>query len=291
MKIGFIGFGIMGSAMAANLASAGFRLLVYNRTREKVQSLISDQVVWKDTAAELAKEVDILFTMLSTPEVVSEVSGGENGFLPAMRKGSIWVDCSTVNPSFSRRMAELCRDHGVGFLDAPVSGSKIPALKGELVFLVGGDAELVKTCEPFFEVMGKKYVHVGGNGMGSAMKMVVNLLLGEAMYAFAEGMVLGESLGIGKDMLFDVLLGSPAVAPLMTLKRDKLANDDYSPEFPLQWQQKDLHLASVCAFEQGISLPGVNAIKEIYALAKQQGWAQSDISAIYAFLKQRKDPL
>lgn len=201
MKIGFIGFGIMGSAMAANLAKAGYRMLVHNRTRDKVETLLSNNVIWKSSPAELAAEADIVFTMLSTPEVVHDVSCGENGFLYAMRPGSIWVDCSTVNPSFSRRMGQLCREHSVSFLDAPVSGSKIPAEKGELLFLVGGDTDHVVGCSPYFDVMGKKYIHVGATGMGSAMKMVINLILGEAMLAFSEGMVLGEALGISQKML------------------------------------------------------------------------------------------
>lgn len=288
MKIGFIGFGIMGSAMAANLAKAGYHLLVYNRTKSKVEGLLSDNVVWKQSAYELAAEADIVFTMLSTPEVVSDISCGPNGFLEALKPGSIWVDCSTVNPSFSRQMALRCREHSVGFLDAPVSGSKLPALKGELVFLVGGDADHVMGCAPYFNVMGLKYIHVGGNGMGSAMKMVINLILGEAMFAFSEGMVLGESLGITREMLFDVLIGSPVVAPLMAMKREKMLTGDYSPEFPLQWVQKDLHLAAQTAFECNVSLPGVNAVKEIYALAKRRGFAESDLCAIYAFLKEQK---
>ena len=289
MKIGFIGFGIMGSAMAANLAKAGYQMLVHNRTKHKVEPLLSKNVVWKGDAAELAAQVDIVFTMLSTPEVVYDISCGDNGFLAAMKPGTIWVDCSTVNPSFSTQMAQRCREHSVGFLDAPVSGSKIPAVKGELLFLVGGDAAHVDGCAPYFAVMGKKYVHVGENGHGSAMKMVINLLLGEAMFAFSEGMVLGESLGISRKMLFDVLLSSPAVAPLMALKREKMETGDYSPEFPLQWVQKDLHLASLSAYEQGLSLPGVNVIKEVYALAKRRGLAQSDLSAIYKFLREQGD--
>lgn len=287
MKIGFIGFGIMGSAMAANLAKAGYHMLVHNRTRDKVEPILGNNVVWKGSPADLAAEVDIVFTMLSTPEVVYDVSCGENGFLAAMKPGSIWVDCSTVNPSFSCQMAHRCREYAVGFLDAPVSGSKIPAERGELLFLVGGDADYVNACAPYFDIMGKKYVHVGENGMGSAMKMVINLLLGEAMFAFSEGMVLGESLGISREMLFDVLLTSPAVAPLMALKREKMEKGDYSPEFPLQWVQKDLHLASVSAYEQGVSLPGVNVIKEVYALAKRSGLGQSDLSAIYKFLREQ----
>lgn len=135
--------------------------------------------------------------------------------------------------------------------------------------------------------MWNKFIHVGENGKGSALKMVFNLLLGQAMYAFSEGINLGRSLGIDQSLLFDVLMQAPVVAPFISLKRDKMEQGDYKPEFPLQWMQKDLQLASQSAYEQGIPLPGVNVIKEIYALAKKEGYRDRDFSAIYEFLNRQ----
>ena len=289
MKIGFIGLGIMGNRMANNLAEAGYDLLVYNRTKEKAKNLTAlENVKWADSPSELAKEADYLFTMLSTPTVVEEMATGQGGFLKHLKENATWIDTSTVNPSFTQKMASLSKNKGINFVDAPVAGSKLPAGKGELIFLAGGEEKTVNDCIPFFEIMGKKYIHAGENGKGTSLKMVFNLLLGQAMSAFAEGMALGESLGIDKQTLFDTLLESPVVAPFIKLKREKIDQDNYEPEFPLQWMQKDLHLASDTAFEQNIGLPAVNVIKEVYALAKNAGYADKDFSAIYKYLSDQQ---
>ena len=285
MKVGFIGLGIMGSRMADNLAEAGYELLIYNRTKEKASNLLKRKnVSWKDSPARLAEEADILFTMVSSPSVVEQLAAGEEGFLEHLNSGAIWVDSSTVNPSFTRKMASLSKRYNIHFLDAPVAGSKMPAKEGELIFLVGGDTELVNNCAPFFKAMGKKYIHVGENGKGTSLKMVFNLLLGQAMNAFSEGIALGESLGIDKDTLFNTLLGSPVVAPFIATKRQMMDQNIYEAEFPLKWLQKDLQLASETAYEQGVALPAVNVIKEIYAQAKKAGYADEDFSAIYKYL-------
>jgi 3-hydroxyisobutyrate dehydrogenase/glyoxylate/succinic semialdehyde reductase len=132
--------------------------------------------------------------------------------------------------------------------------------------------------------MGSKIVHVGGHGQGTSLKMVINLLMGEAMAAFAEGMILGQSLGISQEMLFGILLGGPAVAPLAASKREKIESGKYEVEFPLHWMQKDLQLAAVTAYETGVALPLANVAKEIYRLAMRQGDGDKDYSAIYEFL-------
>jgi len=132
--------------------------------------------------------------------------------------------------------------------------------------------------------MGNKIVHAGGHGAGTSMKMVVNVLLGDAMAAFAEAMALGEGLGISRSVLLDSLLATPAVAPFLALKRDKIETGNYEAEFPLRWQQKDLHLACVSAFESGVAMPVTNAVKELYQLAMRAGHATQDFSAIYDYL-------
>lgn len=289
MKVGFIGLGIMGSRMAKNLAEAGYEMLVNNRTKEKAEELIArENVTWKDSPSEVSKDADYLITMLSTPTVVEEMATGKNGFISHLKQNATWIDSSTVNPSFTEKMATLSKNHGIRFIDAPVAGSKLPTEKGELIFLAGGEREVINDCIPFFEIMGKKYIHAGENGKGTSLKMVFNLLLGQAMNAFAEGMALGESLGIEKNLLFDTLLESPVVAPFVKIKREKMEQNTYDPEFPLQWMQKDLHLASDTAFEQSIGLPAVNVIKEVYAFAKNAGYADNDFSAIYKYLTDQK---
>ena len=284
MKIGFVGLGIMGSRMAANLAKQRHVLLLYNRTRAKAEALIDPCVTVADLPAEAAKDVRVLFTMLAHPDAVEEAALGDNGFLDHLEAGAIWVDCSSVNPSFSKRMAAEAERRNVRFVDAPVTGSAPAASDAKLVFWVGaGDVDL-EAIRPLLLSMGNKIVHVGGRGAGTSMKMVVNLLMGNAMAAFAEGMELGEALGISRKVLFDSLLETPAVAPFLALKRAKIDNGNYATEFPIAWMQKDLHLASVSAFETGVALPLTNSAKEIYRLAMRNGHANEDFSAIYEFL-------
>ena len=275
----------MGRRMAANLAKDGHSMVVYNRTYDKARTVLQhESAEWRDSPVQVARESDVLFTMLSSPEVVKDMALGENSFLEHLQPNTIWVDSSTVNPSFSREMAKESRARKVAFLDAPVAGSKDPAEKGELIFLAGGDKQVVDQCIPFFQAMGKKHIHVGENGKGTSLKMVFNLLLGQAMYAFSEGMNLGRSLGVDQTLMLDVLLQSPVVAPFISGKREKIEGGDYEAEFPLQWMQKDLQLASQSAYEEGLALPAVNVIKEIYGMAKRHGYGEKDFSSVFEFL-------
>ncbi|MGW8195398.1 MAG: NAD(P)-dependent oxidoreductase [Desulforhopalus sp.] len=284
MKIGFIGMGIMGSRMAMNLLAAGKNLTINNRTREKAQALLDKGAKWADTPAEVASSVDVFFTMLSTPEAVKTVATGQDGFLQAMPKDTLWVNCSTVDPDFARQMARLADTQGVGYLDAPVAGTKGPAESGDLVFLVGGDSENVNRCQSCFDCMGKKTMHLGDAGMGSSMKMLFNLMLGCTMAAYSETLVLGEAFGFSKDDIGKVLLDAPVTAPFVKMKHRLIAESNFEEHFPLCWMRKDLHLAADAAYKSGIALPGLNSIKEIYGLAEKQGLGRKDFAAVYQFL-------
>jgi 3-hydroxyisobutyrate dehydrogenase-like beta-hydroxyacid dehydrogenase len=287
MKVGFIGLGIMGSPMAQNLQKAGYDLVVYNRTPEKADDLVARGAQFADSPAEVGDRVDMLFTMLAAPKAVYETALGSHGFLDSLKENSLWVDCSTVNPSFSMEMAGKAREKGVRFLDAPVAGTKGPAEEGQLIFFVGGDEKDLDLCKPLLETMGRAVVHVGKNGMGTSMKMVVNLMLAESMLAFSEAMTLGEALGISKDALFNTLLGGPLTAPFIGGKRNKIETGNFEPEFPLKWMHKDTHLVSVTAYENDVALPALNVVKEIYAVARRNGLGDKDFSAIYHLLSSR----
>jgi 3-hydroxyisobutyrate dehydrogenase-like beta-hydroxyacid dehydrogenase len=284
MKIGFIGLGIMGSRMAANLQKHGYPLVVFNRTRAKVEPLLGPCGTFSDSPAKLAEQVDVLFTMLAHPDAVEEAALGANGFLNHLRSNALWVDCSSVNPSFSKKMAAEAARREVHFVDAPVTGSAGPAAEAKLIFWVGADTADLERIRPLLLCMGNKIVHAGKHGMGTSMKTVVNLLLGTGMAAFAEAMALGEGLGISRKMLFDSLLGTPAVAPFLASKREKIESENYKAEFPLRWMQKDMHLASMSAYESGVAMPLTNVAKELYCLAMREGHATQDFSAVYDYL-------
>jgi 3-hydroxyisobutyrate dehydrogenase/glyoxylate/succinic semialdehyde reductase len=289
-KIGFIGLGIMGSRMAANLQKHGHPLVVFNRTRAKAEHLLANGAEWAASPTALAEHVQVIFTMLAHPEAVKEAALGEDGFLAHLLPGAIWVDCSTVNPSFSREMAKQARERGIRFLDAPVTGSKGQAALGKLVFWVGGTAADLKACQSLLECMGNRIVHCGVQGLGTSLKMVMNQLLGTVMAASAEGLVLGKSLGLPLDLLFEALLGGPAAAPFLAAKRERIETGDFEDaDFPLRWLQKDLHLASVSAYESGVPMPLTNVAKEIYRFAIREGAGDKDFSAIYDCLARNYD--
>ena len=284
MKIGFIGLGIMGSRMAANLQTHGNSLVVFNRTRAKAEPLLGPCGTFADSPAKLAEQVDVLFTMLAHPDAVEQAALGFEGFLNFLRPHALWIDCSSVNPSFSKKMAAAAARRQVHFVDAPVTGSAPAAADAKLIFWVGADLADLEKIRPLLLCMGNKIVHTGGHGAGTSMKMVINLLLGTGMAAFAEAMALGEGLGLSSKMLFDSLLGTPAVAPFLATKRNKIDNHDYDVEFPLRWMQKDMQLATVSAYETGVATPLTNVTKEMYRLAMRDGHATEDFSAIYEFL-------
>jgi 3-hydroxyisobutyrate dehydrogenase/glyoxylate/succinic semialdehyde reductase len=290
MKVGFIGLGIMGSRMAANLQKHGHSLFVFNRTRAKAEPLLAQGAKWADSPAALAPQVEIIFTMLAYPDAVEEAALGKDGFLSHLESGRMWVDCSTVNPSFSKKMAAEAQARGIRFLGAPVTGSKGPAAEAKLIFWVGGDAADLEACRPLLQSMGSRIVHCGGPAMGTSVKMVMNQVLGTFMAAFSEGLILGQSLGISRAVLFEALFNGPAAAPFIAVKRPRIEAENYGQaDFELRWLQKDLHLAAMSAYETGVAMPLTNAAKEIYRLAIRDGHGDEDISAIYGYLAQNRD--
>lgn len=286
MKVGFIGLGIMGSRMAANLVQAGHQVTVHNRTRAKAEAVLAAGATWADSPAQAVAGAEVAITMLSAPDAVRAAAEGAAGLLGALPAGAVWVDCSTVNPSFSRQMGAAAKAKGLRFLDAPVSGSKGPAEKGELAFLVGGAEADVAAVQPLFEAMGNKVSHTGDVGMGSAMKMVTNLLLGMGMLAFSEALVFGQSMGIPKETLLESLLGGRMTPGFLMGRKAKFASEQFDTDFPLQWMHKDLELVAETAYETGVALPAANAAKEVFALARRAGLGDLDASAVYLALKQ-----
>lgn len=286
-KIGFIGLGIMGSRMAANLLKAGYELVVHNRSKAKATDLLERGAVWAESPTEVAEQCQVVWTMLSTPEVVQKIFSGPNGLAQALGEGHLWVDSSTVDPEFTRRMAEQVALTGAHYLEAPVAGTKGPAENGELMFLMGGDAEDIERVRGPLDVMGRGAAHFSGIGAGASMKLIINQLLAQSVLAFAEALSLGDAMGIPQKALLDTLLKTPVVAPVMAAIRPRIESGSTEPNFPLQWIQKDLHLASLTAYQLGLPMPLLNTAKEVYAQAKAAGHGEEDFTAIFAHL--RKD--
>lgn len=276
----FIGLGIMGSRMAANLLGHGNSLTVFNRTASRAAPLAKLGATAAATPAEAARSRAVVFTMLADPPAVEAAALGSDGFLPAMARGALWVDCSTVDPAFSRRMAQEASARGIRFMDAPVAGSLPAAEKGDLSFLVGGDAKDLEECRPLLSAMGKAIRHMGGTGAGTSIKLVINMLLADSMAAFSEALALGQAMGFPRPLLLEALIGGPVTAPFLSGKREKLASGGFDAEFPLRLMLKDLGLVSTTANTLGVTLPVALAVKDLYAKAAKDGLAESDFSSI-----------
>lgn len=285
-KVGFIGLGIMGSRMAQNLLAQDVALIVYNRTPDKAMPLVEAGAKLAETPREAAA-ADIVFTMVAHPEAVTDVALGPEGFLDHLAPGALWVDCSTVHPQFAREMAAAAAARQVHHVDAPAAGTKPQAANAELVFFVGGEDEDVARCRPYLQMMGRRVVHAGDHGMGTALKMVVNTLLGAAMAAFAESVKLGRALGLDQETLFEALIGGPVVAPFVAAKREKMEQDCYDPQFPLKWMRKDLHMVATAAYDAEVAMPLAALTGELYQQAVAAGFGDLDFSAIYRQLNDK----
>lgn len=281
MKVGFIGLGIMGSRMAANVQTAGHALIVHNRTKSKADALVASGATYADTPAAVAAAAEVVITVLAHPQAVTESAFGDDGFLDGMKAGSIWVNGTTGNPAFARAMDAAAQERGIRYLDAPVGGSKDAAASAKLTFIVGGEAADVEAATPLLQSMAQKIVHAGPAGMGTALKLVLNNLLAVQMAGFAEALHFGESMGIARETLLNVLVGGPVVAPFMAGKKAFIASDDFSDtHFPLKWMHKDLHMVAMAAYDAGAPMPVSNAAKEAFQHAVAEGLREMDFSAI-----------
>lgn len=286
MKIAFLGLGIMGSRMARNLLKQGFSLTVYNRSPEPVRELEQAGAHAAGGFAEAVAHADIVVSMLASPAVLETVALGDDGFVGAIKEGALWIECSTVNPSFTAREQAAATARGVRFMDAPVAGTKGPAEKGELTFLVGATDADLEQARPLLEAMGAKTVHVGEVGRGAGFKMLVNAMLAQNMLVFSETLLLGERLGLSRDFLLDTLPKLPVSAPFLGAKAELIRGGDYQAQFPLEWMHKDLQLLSQTAYEQDQPLFLANLAKEIYAEAKHEK-GRHDFAAIYQYLAEK----
>ncbi|BES72862.1 NAD(P)-dependent oxidoreductase [Marinobacter nanhaiticus D15-8W] len=283
MKVTFIGLGIMGQRMARNLLPH-VDLTVWNRSPEPARILGEAGAQVADSPVDAVSGADVVFSMLASPEVVETLAFGEGGFLKAMAENSLWVDCSTVNPSFSRQSAAEAGTAGVHFMDGPVAGTRQPAEDGTLSFLIGGNQKDLDRVKPLLEHMGSKILHVGGHGQGTAFKMLVNAMLAQSMVVFSETALLGEKLGFDREMLMDTLPGLPVSAPFLRGKAELIRNGEFEAQFPLELMYKDLQLLDQTAYEKGHPLYLANAAKALFGSASAAGKGREDFAAIHSYL-------
>src|ERR1700730_8425218 len=285
--VGFIGLGLMGRPMAANLLKAGYEVTVWNRTASRADDLVAQGAKRAATTREVAAASEVVFTIVSDPPALESVLWGADGVFAGLRRGSVLVDSSTVSPALERRAAEAAAAQAAEFLEAPVTGGTWGAEKGELVFMVGGSAETLKRVEPVLGAMGKRWFHLGPHGAGQTVKLAMNLLLALEVEAFAEGLVTGA--GLPAQQLFEVMQTSMGRSGLLDIKGPMMLKGEYKPSFPLRLMHKDMSLALDLANQLGVPLPSAAATREVLSSVKGAAKEDVDFSALASFWSKSKN--
>jgi len=288
-RIGLIGLGLMGRPMGMNLLKAGHTLTVWNRTPERAKELVAAGAVLAKTPHEVAASSEVLISIVSDPPALETVlwghEGQNDGALAGLEAGNIYIDSSTVSPMLAKRIAAACKERGVGFLDAPVTGGDWGAREGNLVFMIGGDVATLKEAEPILEVMGKKWFHLGPNGAGQTIKLAMNAILALEVGAMAEALALVTKAGLNGGQLVEVMQASMARSGVLDVKSPLMLKGEYKPSFPLRLMHKDLSLALDLANQLGVALPATAAAREVYNYVKGEAKEDLDYSAVMRFWK------
>jgi 3-hydroxyisobutyrate dehydrogenase-like beta-hydroxyacid dehydrogenase len=288
-RVGIVGTGRMGSAIARAIRSAGFDLMVWNRTRAPCDALAAELGCRSvDTPAEVAAACDVIISMLADTEAVDAVYGAPDGVVAGVRPGSVLVDSSTVPPAVIRRHEGAIRDRRAGVLDAPVSGSVSLAESGKLTLMVGGELGDFERARPVLEAYGNRLFHLGPLGTGAAMKLAVNTVIFGLNQALSEGLVLAERAGIQRAWAYDVLAASAVGAPYVGYKRAAFLEPDSTPvAFAAALAAKDLRLIGSLAADVGIELPQSTVNLAVIEALLSAGQGERDFSAVASYLRDR----
>jgi 3-hydroxyisobutyrate dehydrogenase-like beta-hydroxyacid dehydrogenase len=286
-RVAFLGLGIMGAPMAANLAAAGIEVVAWNRTAARAEELARDHagVSVAETPAEAAAEAGIAIAMVPDVAEVEQVLLGAEGAAEGLVRGALAIDMSTIAPSASRSIAERFAERGVAFLDAPVTGSQPKAQDGTLAIMVGGPDAAFERARPLFEAMGELVVHAGPQGHGSMVKLINNTLAAVNAAALAEGLVLAGAAGLDTQRLLEVVASGSGESAMRRLKAEPMAGGDYEPLFKLEHMLKDLRHCLAEADALGVELPLAAAAEPLYAEAAERGLGARDFAAVIEALK------
>lgn len=280
MKVAYLGLGKMGLPMAANIAKAGHDVTVWNRTGGRADALGEDTVTVAPDPGSAVRDAEIVCLSLTTPDVVADVVMGEGSALAQAARGSVWIDFSTIDMNTSQRIAAACRDQGVEFLDAPVSGGPEGAEAGTLTVMIGGEDASIQKAMPVLEAVGGKIVPVGPQGSALGIKLVNQMLVGANLASVLEAFVLAKKAGIDIDVLYNALSTSAGSSVMFTRNfPDFLMKESYEPGFALRLLVKDLDLVSQMGKDLEVPLLMPNVALQMFRSAMQAGLGDKDMSA------------
>jgi 3-hydroxyisobutyrate dehydrogenase-like beta-hydroxyacid dehydrogenase len=275
--------------MSMNLLKAGHSVTVWNRTASRASELVAAGAKLAKSPREVAEASEILFTIVSDPPALEEIlwghEGQNDGALAGLKAGSIYVDSSTISPVLARKISSVCAEKNVRFLDAPVTGGDWGAREGNLVFMIGGDAETLRAVEAVIGVLGKRWFHLGPNGAGQTIKLAMNGILALQVDALAEALAIVSKAGLNEQQLIEVMQASMARSGVLDVKAPLMVNGEYKPSFPLRLMHKDLGLLLDLGNQLGVALPSTAAAREVYSAVKGEAKEDLDYSAVMKFWK------
>lgn len=283
--IGFIGLGIMGRPMAANLLKAGYQVTVWNRSQPAIDMMVGEGAKAAADPADVARRSHIVITMVGDSPDVEQVMLGSSGVLEGAHPGLVVIDMTTISPEVTRRVAAACEQRGVEMLDAPVSGGDKGAREATLSIMVGGKAEVVERCRPVLQVLGSHIVHVGAHGMGQTVKLCNQVICGLNILATAEGLTLAAKAGADPHVVLDVVTRGAAGSWMLQNLGPKMAAGDYTPGFMINLQIKDLRLALEAAGALDLPLPGTALAQQLFRAAAADGAGREGTQALVKALE------
>ncbi|HEV2200164.1 MAG TPA: NAD(P)-dependent oxidoreductase [Bryobacteraceae bacterium] len=286
-QLGFLGLGIMGYPMARHLLKAGHDVALWTNSRAKAVELAREgKGVACSTPREVAERADFIFYCVGNSDMARDVALGPGGILEGAKPDSVTADCSTISPAVSKQINAAFAATGAEFLDAPCTGSKGGAEGATLTFMIGGVQAAFERAKPYFEIMGKRFYYCGPAGQGLHAKLTQNLILGNLMEAFAEGMVLATKNGIAPELMLDILDNSAAKSSFITFKAPYILSRNFGTAFSTKWLHKDIGLALESAQASNLPLPVTAITHQMLRAAIAKGWGDDDICSTIRTLEE-----
>ncbi len=286
MRVGYIGLGLMGKAIAGNILKGGFPLTVHNRSKAAVEELVGRGARWADSPAQVAAESEVVFTNLPDTPDVEQVVLGQAGILEGARPGLIVVDNSTIRPEAARAIAARLAEKEIAFLDAPVSGGDVGAREGTLTIMVGGDGAAVETVRPVLAAIGKSLTHVGASGAGQVAKACNQVMVAAQMVAMGELLLLAQKAGVDPQRVIEAIRGGAAQCWTLDVKPARLFRGERGPGFKAHMMDKDLRIVLDTARAYGMPLPSAAIHAQLFAAMLEMGMRDLDNSAVIGVLEQ-----
>jgi len=279
--LGFIGTGVMGSSMAGHLLDAGHEVHVYNRTKTRAQTLIDKGAVWEDSPAVLASKCDVIFSIVGYPKDVEQVYLGEGGVIANAKNSALLIEMTTSSPKLAQKIYEEGKKHGLGVLDAPVTGGDRGAREATLTILVGGDKEDFERAEPYFETLGKNIRYMGKAGSGQYTKLVNQIVITGTMTGMCEGLAFAKACGLDQQQVLDAIANGAAGSWSLSNYAPRILRGDYEPGFFVKHFIKDMKLAADSANETGVQLPALELTIALYEKISGMGLDNKGTQALY----------